>query len=112
MAIMAKQTVSYEIFDKFNQALINDLPMKDDRFLSQLKEFNLLPKDISSKVESCRRTKERASVFLDNVIKAGLLDDDCSHFTNLINVMIENTRENVVDLAQKIRGELVEVIIK
>ena len=102
---MAKRSAS-ELCDHYYQGLVHCLPMKNSTFLSQLKQCNLLPEDVSTTLESLTTSAEKASYFLDNVIKPSLGVSGDTHFSTLLTVMIESTLDHVVELAETIQAEL------
>ena len=101
---MAKRSAS-ELFDHYYQGLVHCLPMKNSTFLSQLREYRLLPEGVSTKLELLTTSAEKASYLLDNVIKPDLaVDDTC--FSTLLTIMTLSTLDNVVELAETIKTEL------
>ena len=102
---MAKQSAS-ELFDHYYQGLVHCLPMKNSTFMSQLRQHHLFPEDVSTTLESLTKSAEKASYFLDNVIKPGLNVGVDNCFSTLLTVMMESTLEHLVELAETIKTEL------
>ena len=100
---MAKRS-ALELFEHYYQALIVSLPMKDN-FMEELFKHGLLPKDVIHKLEKLSERKNRASYFLDNVIKAGLIVGNKTCFVNLLTLMNNSKYDNVRDLAKQIESE-------
>ena len=94
-----------ELFEHYNQGLLECLPMKDSTFLEILKTKRLLPDEVKNSLEQMRRT-ERSSYFLEKIIKAGFDKGNNTCFTNLLAAMIESSYDNVKDLGIKIQSEL------
>ena len=95
-----------ELFDYYYQGLINSLPMKNETFLEELRKHGLLSKDTSTALEKLLTSVERASYFLDNVIKPELVKNDFEGFNHLLNIMIDSKFPNAVELSKNIKSEL------
>ena len=95
-----------EVFEHYYQAMIYSLPMKDASFLDVLNKNDLLPAHIKSALESLDKSIERASYFLDNVIKPELCDSAHACFSKLLTVMIEWGYDNMEDLANKLKSKM------
>jgi len=94
-----------ELLEHYYQGLISLLPMKDANFTEDLFKHDLLPRDVKIKLETLISHKERASYFLDNVIKPRIADCDNQCFGKLLTVMKISNYENVKDLAKQIETE-------
>ena len=94
-----------EVFTKFYSQLVKSLPMNDALFRAELFTNSLLPGDHKEHVESLSLpTKaEKASYFLDHVIKPSVTGDDGSSFDKLLNVMEDSDHQGVKELAELIR---------
>ena len=104
---MAKRLIT-ELFDHYHQGLIHSLPMKNRVFLSQLKQHDLLPEYVGTTLESLKTSAERASYFLDNAIKPTLSNNHPDNsFAKLLNVTAKSTFEQVAELAEKIKADLI-----
>jgi len=102
--LMAK---ACEIFQKYSPALVELLPMTDDDFIHKLKENNLLSDEIIETLKTLNGRNgrnEKASYFLDNVIKLKINEDNIP-FDNLLSVMEECQREEVKGLALRIKAD-------
>ena len=103
---MAKRSAR-ELFDHYYQGLVHCLPMKNSTFVSQLRKFNLISgNEVSTALESLSTSAEKASYFLDCVIKPSLAVSGDTCFSTLLTVMTESTMDNVVELAETIKTEL------
>lgn len=80
--------------------------MKDSTFLLTLKECNLLLRNVSTTLESLTKVTEKASYFLDNVIKFSLDAGGDTYFHRLLTIMTESGYEQAMDLAKKIKAAL------
>ena len=100
-------TAKKPITDAFHchyQALLFSLPMKDPEFLDELYKHGLLLEEFKCKFESLIARKERASYFLDHVMKCGLPDSDNTKFIELLTIMKKCNRDIVSDLANEIEN--------
>ena len=93
-----------EVFERYYQALVSTLPMKDDNFTSKLRKRNLLAGGIIDSLATLGTSKERASYFLDYVIKQKI-DEDHLPFDKLLGVMEESNFQHVKELAVKIKTD-------
>ena len=96
-----------DLFDKHYQELINNLPMTDEAFLKELSKHGLLSKDENTKIGSLTESSERASYFLDNVIKPKLYNNNVLNLQKLLNIMKESKLEEVKKLTIIIKSELI-----
>ena len=97
-----------ELFEKHYQAFVATLPMKSVSFLAQLEEHSLLPTDIMDMLDSMKTSAERASYFLDTMIKPEISDSSNEGFNMLLRVMRKSNYDHVKDLAFKIKPVLFE----
>ena len=102
---MAKRPAS-ELFEDYYRTLIYSLPMKDATFINELLKHGLLTADLKIKLESLSMHNQRASCFLDTVIKSRLAVGDNRCFVDLLIVMKNNTHDNVKELAKEMENEL------
>ena len=102
---MAKRSAT-ELFEHYYTVLVYSLPLKDADFIEELVKHDLLPRDLKSSLESLTINSERASYFLDNVIKPGLSVGNSQCFVKLLTVMNSSKYYNVKDLARTIEKEL------
>ena len=102
---MAKKLAT-ELFEQYYKALIYSLPMKDATFMDELLENDLLTGDLKIKLESFVVHNQRASYFLDYVIKPGVAVGNSRCFVNLLTIMKSSKHDNVKELAKEIENEL------
>ena len=100
---MAKTTV-VEVFIHYYQALESTLPMKQEEFVMKLQQHNLLPPDTKATLASLHTSRERASYFLNHIIKPELDTHIC--FDELLTVMIKAGYDDMKELGTKVRSEL------
>ena len=100
---MATKRSSIELFERYHQTLIFSLPMKNAKFLGELYENGLVFEDLN--LESLGTCNERASYFLDKIIKPTLEDCDNANFVKLLSVMKKSSYDHVKDLAEQIEKE-------
>jgi len=103
--VMAKRS-AVELFEHYYIALVYLLPVKDENFIEGLFKHNLLPEDVKSSLQSLTVCKERASYFLDSVIKPELAVGNSEKFVVLLTVMKSGDRDDVKELAEEIEKEL------
>ena len=80
--------------------------MNDDAFLKALRKKNILPGDVKNNLKQFSDASEKASYFIENVIKKGFDRGDDSCFTNLLAAMKESRYGEVKDLAEEIKNKL------
>ena len=102
---MAKRSAS-ELFENYYRTLIYLLPMKDASFVDNLLKYDLLPGDLKIRLASFTMNNQRASYFLDNVIKPGLAVGNSRCFFNLLTVIKSSEHDNCKELAREIENEL------
>ena len=103
-SVMAKKSV-LQMFEHYYQGLMHSLPLKDNDFMEDLSNHDLLPQNIKLKLDEMSKHKEKASYFLDSVIKSGLLVGDNASFITLLTVMSNSQYDSVKDLAKLIESE-------
>ena len=96
------------LFNYYYQAFIHCLPMKDDMFLSELRQHGLLPENVTTTLESLGSSAERASYFLETINPSMSSDGDNSLY-KLLSVMKNSVLENVAEFAKKIMAKLDDV---
>jgi len=99
---MATKKSLIQLFEDHYKILIFLLPMKDATFVTDLMKQNLITVNIKSKLDSLAKSTEKASYFLDNVIKPGLAVVDSTCFVKLLSVMKNCNHDTVKDLAEQI----------
>ena len=95
-----------DVFEKYYQAIISSLPMKDVTFLAELQRRYLLFDHIRTVLQSLSTSKEMASYLVDNVIKPGLNNDIMNTFDKLLLVMEGSSFDNVSKLGTVVNKEL------
>ena len=97
-----------ELFNYYCQELVHLLPMNNETFITELRNHNLLSEDISRKMGSMTSAVERASYFLDNVIKSELHNNNVLNFNKLLKIMKESKLDNniIQELSITIKSEL------
>ena len=95
-----------EAFTKIYFQLVTTLPIDDPLFRAKLFTNDLLPGDHKGHVESLATKSDKASRFLDHVIKPSVTSDDGSNFDKLLNVMEDSDHQGVRELAKLIRTSL------
>ena len=94
-----------EVFQEHYAQLMKVLPMDDDYFIAQLYAKHLLTDSLKADIESLSTTN-RASKFLDDVIKPSVENNNCTKFYTLLWLMRENDDSTIKALANKIRKSL------
>ena len=79
--------------------------MKDAIFVADLFTNALLPDDVKDRVESCATSAEKASYFLDHVIKPSVTSGVSSNFDKFLKVMEDSKYLTVNELAKQIKRE-------
>ena len=102
---MAKRSPT-ELFEHYYTSLVYLLPMKDATFMDELSKHDLLSEDIKAKLESLTKHNQRASCFLDSVIKPGLAAGNSGCFVSLLAVMKSCKHDSVKELGIQIEKEL------
>ena len=103
---MAKRSAT-ELFEHYHKTLAYLLPINDVTFMDGLLEHDLLSGDLKIKLESLSVHNQRASYFLNNVIKPGLAVGNNKSFVSLLSIMKCSKHDNVKELAKEIEHELV-----
>ena len=98
-----------EVFEEHYPQLMKVLPMDDDYFIAELYAKNLLTGSLKADIESLS-TIDRASKFLDDVIKPSVENNDCTKFHTLLRLMEKTDHSTIKALANKIRKSLNETM--
>ena len=93
------KTSALQLFEQYYENLVYCLPLNDTDFIEDLSKHDLLPENIKIQLEKQSKHKERASYFLDNVIKPGLIDGDNTCFVSLLTVMKNSQYDSLKDIA-------------
>ena len=97
-----------EVFKQFYDKLVVILPMNDVTFTARLVSHGLLPGNVSDQVKSLTTSSDKASHFLDCVIKTAVTIGVDRSFNELLNVMEDSKYSTVKELAVQIRSKLQE----
>ena len=102
--------MSFKTFQQFYSKLVKTLPMNDVIFIAELYSRDLFPDDVKEHVESLATSPQKASYFLDHVIKPSVTSGVGRSFDKLLNVMEDGDYEGVSvrELAKLIRDSLGE----
>jgi len=95
-----------EVFQHFYSQLVNILPMNDVTFTAQLFSTNLLPGNVKDQVKSLATPADKATHFLDHVIKPSVRNSAGRSFNELLKVMEDSEYDDVKDLAKLIAARL------
>ena len=95
-----------EVFKEFYSKLVKTLPMNDDNFIAELYSHDLLPDGPKEHIESRTTGGQKATYFLDHVIKPSVTSDGGSGFDKLLNVMEESEYQGMKELAEQIRTSI------
>ena len=93
------------VYDSYVEKLVKCLPMDDAYFIAKLSTQQLLPGDTESKIKALATQADKASYFLNHVIKPALSIDDTSEFNKLLCIMQECGYNHVKSLSYKIQYE-------
>ena len=93
-----------KLFYCYYQELCRSLPMNDETFLKKLKSHNMLTEVTNTMLDSLPTCTERASYFLDNIIKLELDRKKVEGFKILLNIMMKCKHEGVAELANTIKS--------
>ena len=105
ISVMATKKSPIEAFERYHEALIFSLPMKNVKFLNDLCKHDLILEDFKHYLESLTAHKERASCFLDKIIEPEVKTGGSIYFFKLLTVMKTCGYGNVEDLAKQIEAE-------
>lgn len=96
-----------EVFRKNYPQLMRILPMNDEFFLADLYAENLLPGSLKDDLKLLP-ISQRATKFLDEVIKPSIEINDCTKFQTLLRLMMKNEDITIKNLATRVRNLLNE----
>ena len=88
------------------EKLVKCLPMDDTHFITKLSAQQLLPGDTKDKIKTLSTQADKASYFLDHVIKPALDINDISDFDELLSIMQNCGYKHVEKLAVTIKDEI------
>ena len=95
-----------EVFKQFYDKLVVTLPMNDVIFTAKLISHNLFPGDLSDQIKSLATSSDKATHFLDCVIKPALTIGIDRSFNELLNVMEDSEYLFIKELARQIKSKL------
>jgi len=101
-----EKSSAVKVFEKYYQAIISSLPMRDPTFLTELQKHTLLSDHNKSVLETLKTSREMASYFVDNIIKPDLGKGVHTSFDELLATMLENSHDHVKELATVVKSEL------
>ena len=102
---MAKSSVA-EIYQQFYEQFVQILPMCNAEFVEALSEHGLLPEITKAAVQSVPIEVDKALLFLNDVIKPGIMVGNDKNFNMLLVVMENSEFVDVKVLASQIRNEM------
>ena len=101
-----KSTRILEIFQQYYPNLVKLLPMNDDTFIAELYKNHLLPGNLKANMKSLSTSTQKATEFLDNVVKPSVECDDGTSLNALLITMKGCGDITVKRLAEKINNVL------
>lgn len=93
------------VYQKYFRDLIQSLPMDDSLFIAMLSGYGLLPGDTESKINAKETQVEKASYFINHVIRPSLNIGNRVYPDKLLVAMTESGYEHVKELAHQIKSE-------
>ena len=104
IAIFYSYTMIYKkIYTDYYEKLVN-LPMDDTTFIAKLLAQNLLPGDMENKIEVQAAPINKASYFLNHMIKPSIDLDNGDCFDKLLSVMEHCGYDHIKHLALEIKS--------
>ena len=91
------------LFESYYSDLLRFLYMNDDNFILTLQKHELLNDDVQDALHSMSTTSEKASYFLENVMKPGI---NYEKFQKLLSAM-KSSHDNVIDFAYRLQLQLI-----
>ena len=88
------------------EKLVKCLPMDDTHFITKLSAQRLLPGNTENKIKTLSTQADKASYFLNHVIKPALDVSETSNFDKLLSIMQNCDYEHVQKLAVTIKCEI------
>ena len=92
------------LFVRYYSGLLRSLHMNDQNFIQTLYKYKLLNDDIKEILHSMATTSDKASFFLEHVIRPGL---NYEKFQKLLSAMKESSHDKVIDLAYELQLQLI-----
>lgn len=97
-------TDTKKVYDSYTERLIKCLPMDDALFIAKLSAQELIPGDTDSKIKALPTQAEKASYFLNHVIKPALDIGYTAEFNKLLSVMQDCGYTHVKNLSCEIQA--------
>ena len=91
-------------FESYYSDLVRFLYMDDANFILTLQKHELLNDDIQDALHSMSKTLEKASYFLENVMKPEI---NYEKFQKLLSAMKKSSHDNVIDFAYRLQLQLI-----
>ena len=88
------------------EKLVKCLPMDDTHFITKLSAQQLLPGDTENKIKTLSTQADKASYFLNHVIKPALDINEISDFDELLSIMQNCGYKHVQKLSATIKCEI------
>ena len=96
-----------DVFQQFESRLVGILPMNDVVFITELSSKHLLPGDVEDLVRLEHKTsKDKAAIFINNVIKPSIIFDGGRSLDVLFAVMENCQYQHVKASAKQMRNSL------
>ena len=95
-----------EAYDNYVEKLMKCLPMDDTHFIIKLSTQKLLPGNTQNKIETLSTQADKASYFLNHIIKPALEISETCTFHKLLSVMEDCGYVYVENLSHKIKSEI------
>lgn len=95
-----------EIYELFHEQFVQVLPMCNSGFVEKLSEHGLFSEDMKVAAQSVSTQVGKTLLFLDNIIKPGIMIGDDENFNKLLIVMENCEFANVKVLASQIRNKM------
>ena len=99
-------TMNYKKAFSNNFEKLLTLPMDDSTFIAKLATSNLLPGDTGRKIEAQSTPADKASCFLNRIIKSSLDADNIDSFNKLLSVMEQCEYDHIKQLALEIKSAI------
>ena len=91
-----------EVFQKQYSSLVNTLPMNDQIFMEELFANGLLPGNLRNEIQSLDTLAQKATKFLEDVIKPAVTNNGDNMLNTLLTIMRNSDKDNVIQLAERI----------
>lgn len=96
-----------KVYENYTENLEKCLPMNDDHFIANLSARQLIPGDTGDKIKQLSTRSDKATYFLNHVIKPALVSDDTSdYFKKLLSVMQNCAYDYVQQLSCEIKHDM------